>query len=195
MGKPKVDVITAIATVIVAITGVVALLYAKSQLAEAHGQAQAENLQKQLERFDGTEMIHIRQKFACSRLDRNQNLKQSDPDDASAELYDILNFFEFIGLLTKKEALDKEDVWSSFGYWIDYYYLDSRELIAQLQKQQPYWFTDFTGLAESSANISQEKNLGQPIALSKEDLADFYRDECSSSSGAIATVKHQKRHH
>lgn len=192
--KPKWDAITAIASLAVAITAAVALIYARSQIEEAQSQAQAENLQKQEERFfDSPELLKARRTLACSRLTEDRkDLNKLDLENPPPELYEMMGFFETIGLLSKNNALDAHDVWTAFGYWILYYHLDSRKLIELSHKEgAPYWYADFIRLSDTITAISQENGGGE--ALTTEDLRDFYIDECDSLSPGVAARKRRKK--
>ncbi|HJX82728.1 MAG TPA: hypothetical protein VJ723_00130 [Candidatus Angelobacter sp.] len=192
--KWKWDAITAVASLAVAITGAAALIYARSQIEQAQRQAQAENLQKQEERFfDSPKMLQTRKTLACSRLTQDRkSLNKLDLENPPPELYDVMSFFETVGLLTRKKALDANDIWNEFGYWIENYYMDSRGVIERSHAEGVlYWYDEFVRLADVNADIDK-KNGGGGV-LTTEDLRKFYIDECDSlSSGATARKRKKK---
>ena len=67
----------------------------------------------------------------------------------------ILDFFETIGLLVRRGALDKEMVWHTFFYWIDHYFEASYEYIESRQRIDPVVWKDLVALTATMQNIQR----------------------------------------
>ena len=116
--KLVVDVVGAAATWAIAITGVVALIYASRQLKQARETEKVKHLVEFTREFDSEAMSKWRKIVA------EQRLKGVDyPDEAQR----LLDFLETLGLLVRRGYLDDNDVWSTFGYWMFNIYTDFRE--------------------------------------------------------------------
>jgi hypothetical protein len=64
-----------------------------------------------MQQFDQPPISDSRKALALERMDAKQeNLKHLDVDDPPDAMYDVLNFFESVSLLTNKGYLDKEMV-------------------------------------------------------------------------------------
>jgi hypothetical protein len=190
------DAVTAIANVLLAGTALWALGFTYLQIKQSSSQAQVENLMKQQEKFfDRAEMRETRRTLACSRLtDDHKRLKTLDVENAPSQLYEVIDFFETVGLLTRENALDANDVWTKFGYWINNYDVDARPVILQDRAEgAPYWDAPFTDLADSTKEIAR-KNKGAG-RFDQESLLAFYQDECKSLSSTSPPIRHKKIPH
>jgi hypothetical protein len=103
------DCTTAVATTIIAGTGVCALIYASRQLTQGREAKKVKHLVEFVEEFEREPMAYSRKTVAEKRLKGT-----AYPPEAQK----ILDFFETIGLLVRRGYLDECDVWSSFGYWM-----------------------------------------------------------------------------
>jgi hypothetical protein len=171
---PSADGWTAIFTGILAGTAIVALIYAARQLSQAHDAEKMHHLINLLEQFEREPMASYRKKTAEGRCKG-----VAYPDEA----HNILNFFEEVALLVRRDYLDVEDVWSMFGYWMFNVYADFREDIEQEQRNDTTYYDGFCQLVEQ-LRLIEAKHGCTDDRPSKEDIKEFWRDEVKSMVGS-----------
>jgi hypothetical protein len=79
---------------------------------------------------------------------------QRTPDHED-HIEDLLDFFETLGLLTRRRALDKEMVWSTFFYWLYGYWLFSRAFVEAQRAQFPARYGDLVWLIRELTPIER----------------------------------------
>lgn len=168
-------VVTAIATAALAITGALALWFAKRQLKQDRDAARIDNLERQLEAFDSERFLNIRRRLASLRA-RNGKLQPLAEDDAPSEMYDVLNFFEHLAFLVREKYLPAYHVWHAFGYWAFSFFYDARRVIEFEQIDDPTFFDDFEWLINKLQKI-EARECGHRNIPSEDDLLDFYLEE------------------
>jgi hypothetical protein len=181
--KSILDVCNTLATVAIAITAIIALIYTYRQINLSRAQGQEEIVQGQTamleemtSKYDSPEMLKSRQKLACERL-QDDDLKQLDIDDPPDELYDQLNFFDGVALLEDRGALKSGDIWNNFSYWMLTYNADASLLLAKEKHDDPTAFVEFNKLAAEMQQIAKDRR--SPTANpTQDDIAGFYRDDC-----------------
>jgi hypothetical protein len=97
---------------------------------------------------------------------------------------EVFDFFETVGLLVRRHALDKEMVWCTFSHWIFNYWLVSSQYILSQQKDDPTVWAEFKQLHDVVMKV-QKKKSGLPyseLVLTPEDIKQFLKDEVSCSS-------------
>jgi hypothetical protein len=170
-------------TLILAVTGVWALVYAKKQLRQGREADKIKHLLRFVEQFDNVPLAATRKALADKRLKGIE-----DPPEAE----NVLNFFETIGLLVKRDYLDAHDVWSSFSYWMFCMFADCRELIEQEQKEDPTYYSDFTSLVERLKAIEKVEH-GLSDRPSKEDVMEFWQYELGLTAGLPAAKRKRRK--
>jgi len=95
-------------------------------------------------------------------------------DHPPAEVYDVLNFFETVGLLANRGYLNKTDVWEE--------YADARPLVAEEQKNEPVNYTNFASLMDDLQEIDKAHG-GKKTHPSPDELYSFYADEAEARPG------------
>ncbi len=95
------------------------------------------------------------------------------------EAEDVFDFFETIGLLLRKGALDKEMVWNTFFYWIHHYWIAGSEYITLEQRDDPTTWEDFKYLHEQVIKVEKKriKASDSELLLSPDDIIGFLKDE------------------
>ena len=95
------------------------------------------------------------------------------------EAEDVFDFFETIGLLLRKGALDKEMVWNTFFYWIHRYWITGSEYIADQQRDDPTTWEDFKYLHEQVIKVEKRRTKASDseLLLSSDDIKEFLKDE------------------
>ncbi len=174
LGKLTAERLTAFFTGIIAITSVVALVYAHRELTQAREEAQVQHLMTFMAQFEQEPMVTDRRSYAEKKLKGVQ-----DPP----EEYDLLNFFDTIGLLAIRGYLNETDVWDSFSYWVFPIYADTRGTIEQDQKNDPNAYTNFLTLVERLKQI-EVKHHGSTDRPSKEELREFWQGESGIVAGS-----------
>ncbi len=169
------EMVTAVATGALAVTGIWALRFAKKQLKQDRDAARIENLERQMEAFDSERFLKIRKKLATLRIRTGEFVPLLD-DDAPSELYDILNFFEHLGFLVREKHLPAYQVWHAFGYWAFSLFYDARRVIEYEQADDPTTFDDFVWLIKRLQRI-EVRNCGHASVPSDGDIYAFYVEE------------------
>ena len=124
----KPEWLTATFTGVIALTGVLALNYAKGQINQARDEAQVQHLMGFEREYKSEPMATYRRVAAQRRL---------AGVDEPAEEAELLNFFETVALLANHGYLKDTDVWETFSYDIFALYADDRENIEQDRKDDP----------------------------------------------------------
>ena len=180
--KVIVDALSMVATSMIAVTGVWALIYAHKQLSQSRESEKVKHLVDFNKEFDCDPMAQWRKNVAEQRLKG-----VAFPDEALR----LLDFFETIGLLVRRGYLDAEDVWSTFSYWIFNIYSDFRDEIEQIQRDDENYYNDFCSLLERLRKIEHDAGSSDDRP-SKEEIQEFWSDEAKTICGAPIT-KRKKR--
>ena len=87
-------------------------------------------------RFTSDEFSHTRQAAAqaLKALDGSHTRQSSGDIQAVA---DVLNFFDTVGLLTRKHAVDEQQIANLFGGWLIPYWLASNTIVESERQQDP----------------------------------------------------------
>jgi hypothetical protein len=180
--KVVVDVLSAVATSVIAITGVWALIYAHRQLKQSRESEKVKHLVEFNKEFDCNPMAQWRKNVAEQRLNGIPF-----PDEALR----LFDFFETVGLLVRRGYLDQDDVWCTFSYWIFNIYSDFRDEIEQIQRGDGNYYNEFCTLRERLCEIEHDAGSSDDRP-SKDEILDFWKDEAKTISGAPLT-KRRKR--
>ena len=122
------------------------------------------------ERFGDNRMLVARRAAAMALSSENK----ADADD-------VLDFFEMVGLLVRRGALDEYVVWHNFFYWIHRYYLSAKDHIDTIQSEDPTIWADLTQLYSRLASIEKKErqcSVSQ-LQLTEEELTEFLNEEMS----------------
>lgn len=122
--------------------------------------------------FDSPEMGEARRQAAIAL--------KADPNTADIE--PVLDFFETIGVLVRRHAIDKELAWNSFSYWVLRYEALAREQIHARRKAETddTYYEEFDFLVkEMRAFETKKRRLKAPPFFSKTSLVDFLEEEIS----------------
>src|SRR6187402_2819917 len=108
--------VQAIANSILVLTSAGAIGYASLQLSNERKYRAVSNLEKQLSFFLSEPFAVARKNLAQDRVDEN-GLVPWSLDDPPVSAFEVLDFYEHVGLLVKKGHLDVYDVWHTFYEW------------------------------------------------------------------------------
>jgi hypothetical protein len=188
--------ITGYSTLAIAITGVLALVFAYDQIRESHDQAQIQHLIELVNQFDQKPFTDLRTKLALSRIDRkHEALVPLKPDDAPDEMYTILDFFDHVGLLEQRGYLDKSDVWAEFSSYLFPFYADAQPVIYEEQKATPATWQNVALLMKDLQDVDARKeNSISSNQTTQDDLYSFYLGESSTQPGQpVPQVRKKKK--
>jgi hypothetical protein len=168
--------LTAAGTLLLVLTGLGAMLFAWVQIRSERAYRRVENIEREIEKFDGGRCAKAREILATSRLAEPDVAKPLGRDNAPAGAYEILNFFEHLGHLAKAGHLEIRAVWHTFGWWILMMNFDLRSLVAEERQKSKTVFCDFEWLVKKVSRIELREE-GCDLEVTRERLIDFYGDE------------------
>lgn len=111
----------------------------------------------------------------------------------TADLEPVLDFFETVGALVRRRALDLELAWGSFFYWVLRYAADASDQIQARRNVESdhTYYQDFEALAKRFTQVEiKKRHLKSPPSFSldsldgflEEEMADSHRDRFCSTS-------------
>lgn len=190
----KWEKVTAFSTAALAGLALVTLVVAYRQILEFRSEAQAQHLAEVVNQFDNGPVslkLHV---LAAKRIDqKRQVLKSLDIDAPPMEMYDLLDFFEYVALLTNRGYLDKNDVWEILSFPMFNVYADARPLLNEEQKSDPSAYAGFSSLMADMQQIEASKNRGVDDHPSQDDIYGFYLGAFETNSGAPPARGPRKR--
>jgi hypothetical protein len=130
--------------------------------------------------FESASLLSHRERFAGQLLDG----KPHDEMDQG-----VLNFFEDLGMLFRRNYLDQEMVWETFGHFGKMWWSASREYIAKERANMDgdtFFFRDFQYLVERVCEIDVKKRMKTRAALepSRSDVRYFLQTEALRPRGS-----------
>ncbi len=159
------NAVTALAAIVAALAAVWAIW---SESRRSHFVHSVELILRLDDRFGSEEMRKARQAASKSLL----NKTNTDADD-------VLDFFEMIGLLTRRGALDEKMVWHTFFYWIHRYYHAANEYITKERQKDPTVWKDLVHLHKRVIAIEKRERRcpDSNLLLSEDSLDEFLKEE------------------
>ncbi len=122
------------------------------------------------ERWDSTPFL----------LNRAKAVKLLATGQRSDQLDNIWDFFDTIGLFTRRGVLDDEMVWSIFFYWINAYWQVSEALLIEARREFPKQWLDFEHLYSLVSKREEQSNPNSTgLRLSNADVEKFLEQEAS----------------
>ena len=103
---------------------------------------------------------------------------KADPNTADIEA--VLDFFETVGVLLRRHAIDGEITWSSFSYWVLRYAALASDAIEARRKAEAddTYYEEFDFLVKSMTVFEiKKRRLKKPPFFPKAVLASFLEDE------------------
>lgn len=113
--------------------------------------------------------------FKSIRKTGAQSIKRKTFSEAD----EIVDFFEMVGALVRRGALDADLVWHSFFYWIHHYKFALDQHISQTRKEDPTIWQDFLYLYDRVTTIEKRKRhcTDKELELNELHIRDFVLDE------------------
>jgi hypothetical protein len=124
------------------------------------------------DRFE-TPIIRGARKSAAMALKNNAGCEEIEP---------VLDFFETIGILIRRHAVDEELVWNSFSHWALRYAALAREQIElrRISESDATYYEEFDQFVGRLTKIdTRKRRLKSPQSFSKNQLDGFLNDEAS----------------
>lgn len=177
MIKLRPDTITAGAAVITAGIAVVAIW---KESRRSRFALQIDTLLKLDDKFSSAPMLELRSATAHEFLNKTY-------DNAS----NVLDFFDFVGLLTNRGALEPTMVWHDFFYWVRGYWFATRDHIPNVQSRDPTIWSDFVTLYSKLAQVEKRERQcsDEELEMSDEDVSKFLKREASLGNRGDAIAK------
>jgi hypothetical protein len=176
--------VQALASVLLVITSGGAISYAALQLRHEREYRSVNNLEKQLSFFLSEPFAAARHRLAKARVGEEGLLPWS-LDDPPVVAFEVLDFYEHLGLLVKKGHLDVYDVWHTFYEWAQPVYVDMQPLLEDPQSAHALQYSDLRKLMRSMDEIQLErmhaKKANHWALWTPERILDYYRYELDTS--------------
>lgn len=155
----------AVAAVATAVVAVVALWIQNDAFKASLASDQSMKLD---DRFNVPEFRRIRARAARALRD---HVSEEDAED-------VFDFFETVGLFTRRRVLDEEIVHSFFFHWINIYWVAGKDHIAKKQRDVSSAWKDFGELYLKVLKIEKREDpSSKDIDISDERLAQYLNDE------------------
>jgi hypothetical protein len=168
----KWDSIEALGTIAAAVVAAIAIW---SQNKAFKATLSADLAMKLDDRFSLPEFREIRAKAARALRD---HVAEEDAED-------IFDFFETVGLFTRRKVLDAEIVHSFFFHWINVYWTAGRDHISKKQRETSSAWKDFGDLYLKVLKIEmKEDRESGDISPSPEKIASYLNDEIALAEGS-----------
>jgi len=128
------------------------------------------------ERFNGDGMRKTRK--AAARALLSGHMRPDTPNKAALE--DTLDFFEMIGFLVSRGALDDRMVWHGFFNFIHPYWLSAQGYVEEQRRTDPTVWSDLDQLHRRLLSVEKKerKCSDADLAWSKDSLREFLETEC-----------------
>ncbi len=173
----------AIANSALVLTSAGAIGYAGLQLKHEREYRAVANLEKQLSFFLSDAFVAARRRLAETRTD-GKDLCSWSLEDPPIAAFEVLDFYEHLGLLVKKGHLDIYDVWHTFYEWAQPVYVDLQPLIEGEESSFSDQYSDLQNLVRRMDDIQLKRMHTQKAnhwALwTPERILDYYQYELES---------------
>lgn len=176
------------ATSALVLTSAGAIFYAGLQLRHEREYRAITNLEKQLEFFHSEKFRQARSLLARDRLDDAGALRFFEASEPPVSVFEVLDFYEHLGLLVKKGHLEIYDVWHTFYEWVQPVYSDMRGVIESKQVEWSWHYSDLRRLVAGMDRIQRERTKGKQNRQqlwSAERIAEHYRYEIEAGGDSL----------
>lgn len=165
-------IIAAVAATVSALVAVIGVIW---QYRRARFSMGVDLIMKFVDQFSSPRMIAVRHAAANTLLKKPEERKDED----YFKVDDVLDFFETVGLLSRKKAVDDRFVWHSFYVWIDGYYQAAKQYIDDTQKEQKSTWIDLSNLHEKLRMIekTEEGCSDEETVMIPDDINRFLESE------------------
>ena len=179
------EAVQALANVMLVLTSASAIGYAALQLRHEREYRSVNNLETQLSFFLSEAFVAARRRLAETRTD-GKGLRAWSLDEPPVTAFEVLDFYEHLGLLVKKGHLDIYDVWHTFYEWAQPVYVDLQQLIEGEASAFSDHYSDLRKLVRRMDEIQIQRmhaNHANHWALwTPERILDYYRYELEAGA-------------
>ncbi len=188
--------VQAIANSVLVVTSAGAISYAGLQLANERKYRSVSNLEKQLSFFLSAPFALARTQLAHDRV-TTDGLAALDIHEPPVSSFEVLDFYEHLGLLVKKGHLDVYDVWHTFYEWAQPVYLDLRPLIENEESNYCEQYSDLRKLMRQMDDIQlrrmHAKNINHWALWTPERIMEHYRYELETGGMRRMMIRRQRK--
>ena len=134
-----------------------------------------EVLLQQDREFNGQKIVNCRKKAAVALL-AGHPVGLSDVDD-------VLDFFDQVGFLLRRGAIDPEMAWHSFFCWVNRYWLASEDYIHRKQTEDKNVWADFSLLRSRLLEVELAKDPQSreaQLTSQSPQINEFFKDEAKT---------------
>ena len=154
----------ALASALLVLTSVAGIFYASVQIRHERQYRAVSNLEKQLAFFHSTKFREARRRLAAERLNENHDLLALNAEDPPLAVFEVLDFYEHLGLLVKKRHLELYDVWHTFYEWAQPVYADMRAVLENEGNEWADSYSDFRRMMHGMDRIQQSRMRKRRLA-------------------------------
>ncbi len=181
--------VEALANTCLVLTSAGAIGYAGLQLKNEREYRSVANLEKQLGYFQTETFTQARRRLAKDRLtDDCKELRAWDLDDPPVSAFEVLDFYEHVGLLVKKGHLQIYDVWHTFYEWAQPVYVDMQALIESDDSAYKHHYSDLRKLMRQMDDIQlmrmHQTNANHWALWTPDRILGHYRYELEVAGGS-----------
>ena len=185
----------AIATFALVLTSGGAIIYAALQLRTEREYRSVNNLEKQLSFFLSDSFVAARRRLAETRV-VDEALQPITSDDPPIAAFEVLDFYDHLGLLVRKGHLDVFDIWHTFYEWAQPVYIDLRVVIEDEGSSYRDHYSELRGLMRAMDDIQlkrmHKKQANHWLLWTPDRILDYYRYESEAKQG-LRRRRRQKR--
>ena len=176
-----------VATSFLVVTSLGAIGYAGLQLKHERDYRSVANLEKQLGFFLSDNFVQARRRLAQARLDLTGDEAKLHPwelDSPPVSVFEVLDFYEHLALLVKKNHLDIYDVWHTFYEWAQPVYVDLQPLIEAPESMYADHYNDLQRMMRRMDEIQlqrmHQQNANHWSLWTPDRIIDHYKYELES---------------
>jgi len=154
--------VQALATAALVATSTGAIVYAGIQLRHEREYRNIVNLEKHLTFFLSANFESARRKLALDRVEAGK-LKDFVKEQPPRSVFDVLDFYEHLGMLVRKGHLNVDDVWHTFYEWAQPVYADLKPMIEDYDSPYVEQYPDFRRLMRAMDGIQRQVMSRQKV--------------------------------
>lgn len=185
----------AIANTALVMTSGGAIAYAGRQLRHEREYRSVDNLEKQLTFFLSEPFVSARRRLAESRISA-EGLRSWDVQEPPVTAFEVLDFYDHLGLLVKKGHLDVYDVWHTFYEWAQPVYVDLQPLIEDEKSNYTDHYSELRVLMRAMDDVQlrrmHKKNANHWALWTPDRIVDYYRYELQAEQ-SVQRERHRTR--
>ena len=182
------EAMQAVANLALVVTSAGAIGYAGLQLRHEREYRAVTNLEKQLSFFLSDAFVAARRRLAEARTN-GKELCPWTVEDPPVAAFEVLDFYEHLGLLIKKGHLEIYDVWHTFYEWAQPVYVDLQPLIEGKESNFSDQYSDLRQLMREMDEIQIKRmhaqNANHWALWTPDRILDYYQYELDSGKQTV----------